>query len=161
ERLRSISAWSDVAHNFRGDWQMLYKEIALGFLIAGFVAQLGDDFFNGLFLNESGGVLASIENVVIGPVIAVLSFVCSAGNLPLGAVLWSGGISFGGVLAFLYADLIVIPIILAYRKYYGGAFTVRIVALMFVTMVLAALAVDGVFSALGLVPTGPRPTRGD
>jgi uncharacterized protein len=161
ERVRSISAWSDVAHNFRGDWQMLYKEIALGFLIAGFVAQLGEDFFNGLFLESSGGVLASIENVVIGPVIAVLSFVCSVGNVPLAAVLWSGGISFGGVLAFLYADLIVIPIVLAYRKYYGGAFTVRIVALMFVTMVLAALAVDGAFSALGLVPTGPRPTRAD
>ena len=96
---------------------------------------------------------------MIGPVIAVLSFVCSVGNVPLAAVLWSGGISFGGVLAFLYADLIVIPIILAYRKYYGGAFTARIVALMFVTMVLAALAVDGAFSALGLVPTGPRPTR--
>ena len=161
ERLRSVSAWSDVAHNFRGDWQMLYREIAIGFLIAGFVAQLGDSFFNGLFLNESGGVLASIENVVIGPVIAVLSFVCSVGNVPLAAVLWSGGISFGGVLAFLYADLIVIPIILAYRKYYGGAFTARIVALMFVTMVLAALAVDGAFSALGLVPSGPRPTRAD
>ena len=161
ERLRSLSAWSDVAHNFRGDWQMLYKEIALGFLIAGFVAQLGEGFFNGLFLTESGGALASIENVLIGPVIAVLSFVCSVGNVPLAAVLWSGGISFGGVLAFLFADLIVIPIILAYRKYYGGAFTARIVALMFVTMVLAALAVDGLFSGLGLVPSGPRPTRAD
>src|SRR5690242_16346702 len=104
ERILSPRAWSDVAHNFRGDWQMLYREIALGFLLAGFVAQLGEDFFNGLFLESSGGVLASIENVVIGPVIAVLSFVCSVGNVPLAAVLWSGGISFGGVLAFLYAD---------------------------------------------------------
>jgi YHS domain-containing protein len=99
--------------------------------------------------------------VVIGPVIAVISFVCSVGNVPLAAVLWSGGISFAGVLAFLFADLIVLPIVLIYRKYYGGAYTVRIAALMVLTMVLAALAVDGAFSLLGLVPAGPRPARGD
>jgi uncharacterized protein len=75
--------------------------------------------------------------------------------------LWSGGISFGGVLAFLFADLIVIPILLIYRKYYGTKFTVRITALMFVTMVIAALIVDAIFSSLGLVPTGARPTRAD
>ena len=160
-RLTSVSAWSDVAHNFRGDWQMLYKEIALGFLLAGFIAQLGNHFFNGLFLESSGGVLAAIENVIVGPLIAVLSFVCSVGNVPLAAVLWSGGISFAGVLAFLFADLIVLPIILIYRKYYGVRFTVRIVALMFLTMVLAALAIDGLFSAAGLIPTGPRPSRAD
>jgi uncharacterized protein len=159
ERLTSLASWSDVAHNFLGDWQMLWKEIALGFLIAGFVAQLGNDFFNGLFLTNTGGLLATVENAVVGPLIAVLSFVCSVGNVPLAAVLWSGGIGFAGVLAFLFADLIVLPIVLAYRKYYGWPFTVRIVALMFVTMVLAALAVDGLFSALGLIPSGPRPSR--
>jgi uncharacterized protein len=161
ERLTSVSAWSDVAHNFRGDWQMLYKEIAVGFLLAGFLAQLGEGFFNGLFLRHAGGAPSAVENVIVGPVIAVLSFVCSVGNVPLAAVLWSGGISFAGVLAFLFADLIVLPIIAIYRKYYGAAFTLRIVALMFVTMVLAALIVDGLFSALGLIPTGPRPSRGD
>lgn len=161
KRLTSLSAWSDVAHNFRGDWQMLYKEVTVGFLLAGFIAQLGDGFFNGLFLKHTGGLLAAIENVIVGPIIAVLSFVCSVGNVPLAAVLWSGGISFAGVLAFLFADLIVLPIVAIYRKYYGTAFTVRIVALMFVTMVLAALAVDGLFSAAGLIPTGPRPTRTD
>jgi YHS domain-containing protein len=98
---------------------------------------------------------------MVGPIIAVLSFVCSVGNVPLAAVLWSGGISFGGVLAFLFADLIVLPIIVIYRKYYGNAFAWRITALMFVTMVLAALIVSGVFSVLGLVPDGPRPSRGD
>ncbi len=159
ERLTSVAAWSDVAHNFRGDWQMLWREIALGFLIAGFVAQLGNDFFNGLFLTGTGGTLATIENALVGPLIAVLSFVCSVGNVPLAAVLWSGGIGFAGVLAFLFADLIVLPIVLAYRKYYGWPFTVRIVVLMFVTMVLAALAIDALFSALGLIPTGPRPSR--
>jgi uncharacterized protein len=161
ERLTSVSAWSDVAHNFRGDWQMLWKEISLGFLLAGFIAQLGNDFFNGLFVTDAPSGLTAIENVIVGPIIALLSFVCSVGNVPLAAVLWSGGISFGGVLAFLFADLIVIPILLIYRKYYGNAYTIRITALMFVTMVIAALVVDGVFSALNLIPTGPRPTRDD
>jgi len=161
ERLTSARGWSDVAHNFRGDWQMLYKEIALGFLLAGFIAQLGNGFFEHLFLRNAPAPLPTIENVIVGPIIAVLSFVCSIGNVPLAAVLWSGGISFAGVLAFLFADLIVIPILLIYRKYYGARFTVRITALMFVTMVIAALIVNGLFSALGLIPTGPRPTRAD
>jgi uncharacterized protein len=153
--------WSDVAHNFRGDWQMLYKEIALGFLLAGFIAQFGNGFFEHLFIRHAPAPLPTIENVIVGPIIAVLSFVCSVGNVPLAAVLWSGGISFAGVLAFLFADLIVLPILAIYRKYYGTRFTVRITALMFVTMVIAALIVNGLFSALGLVPTGPRPTRAD
>jgi uncharacterized membrane protein YraQ (UPF0718 family)/YHS domain-containing protein len=161
ERLTSVSAWSDVAHNFRGDWQMLYKEIATGFVLAGFIAQLGNAFFNGLFLQHTGGVLGAVENVIVGPIIAVLSFVCSVGNVPLAAVLWSGGISFAGVLAFLFADLIVLPIVAIYRKYYGTLYTLRIVALMFVTMVVAALVVDGLFNVAGLIPTGPRPSRSD
>ena len=161
QRLTSAGAWSDVAHNFRGDWQMLWKEITLGFLLAGFIAQFGNGFFEHLFLQNAPAPLPTIENVIIGPIIAVISFVCSVGNVPLAAVLWSGGISFAGVLAFLFADLIVIPILLIYRKYYGAAYTVRITALMFVTMVIAALIVNGLFSALGLLPTGPRPTRAD
>jgi uncharacterized membrane protein YraQ (UPF0718 family) len=160
-RVGSLAAWGEVARNFRADWAMLYKEIAVGFLLAGFVAQLPEDFFNRLFLTHTGGVLAAIENVVVGPLIAVLSFVCSVGNIPLAAVLWSGGISFAGVLSFIFADLIILPLIAIYRKYYGVPFTVRIVGLMFVTMVLAALIVAGAFDAAGLVPTGPRPSRGD
>ena len=160
-RLRSASAWSDVAHNFRGDWQMLYREIAIGFLLAGFVAQLGNGFFRGLFLEGSPAFVQVLWGALIGPVIAVLSFVCSVGNVPLAAVLWSGGISFAGVMAFIFADLIVLPIIAIYRKFYGGRFALRIVALMFVTMVLAAIAIDGLFSATALIPTGPRPSRGD
>jgi YHS domain-containing protein len=161
ERLTSARGWSDVAHNFRGDWQMLWKEITIGFLLAGFIAQFGNGFFEHLFIHNAPAPLPTIENVIIGPIIAVISFVCSVGNVPLAAVLWSGGISFGGVLAFLFADLIVIPIVLIYRKYYGTKFTIRITALMFITMVIAALIVDGIFSALGLIPTGPRPTRAD
>ena len=161
ERLTSVQAWSDVAHNFRGDWQMTWKEITVGFLLAGFVAQFGNGFFQHLFIRDAPAPLPAIENVVVGPIIAVLSFVCSVGNVPLAAVLWSGGISFAGVLAFLFADLIVIPILLIYRKYYGGKYTVRITALMFITMVIAALIVDAVFGAVGLIPSGPRPTRAD
>ncbi len=111
ERLMSARAWSDVAHNFRGDWQMLWKEITIGFLLAGFIAQFGNGFFEHLFLHNAPAPLPTIENVIIGPVIAVISFVCSVGNVPLAAVLWSGGISFAGVLAFLFADLIVLPIL--------------------------------------------------
>lgn len=153
DRIRSSDAWSDVAHNFRGDWQMLWKEIVIGFLLAGYIALLGQDFFNGLFLVGETGFWPTLWNVIVGPLIAVASFVCSIGNIPLAGVLWSGGISFAGVLAFIFADLIVFPIILAYRKYYGWKFTVRIVALMFVTMVLAALAIDGLFSVAGIIPT--------
>jgi uncharacterized membrane protein YraQ (UPF0718 family)/YHS domain-containing protein len=160
-RLTSSAAWSDVAHNFRGDWQMVYKEVAIGFLLAGFIAQLGNGFFQGLFITNAPAPLPTIENVLVGPIIAVLSFVCSVGNVPLAAVLWSGGISFGGVVAFLFADLIVLPIVAIYRKYYGTAFAARVVALMFVTIVLAALIVDGAFGALGLIPSGPRPSRAD
>jgi len=160
ERLTSTEAWSDVAHNFRGDWTMLYKEITIGFLLAGFIALLGDDFFNGLFLTDAPEAVQVIWGAIIGPVIAVLSFVCSVGNVPLAAVLWSGGISFSGVMAFIFADLIVLPIIFAYRKYYGTRFALRITALMYVTMVIAALLIDLLFRALGLIPE-QRPSTSD
>ena len=160
ERLTSAAGWREVAGNFRGDWQMLWKEISVGFLLAGFIGLLGDDFFNALFIRGGPGWLVAIENVIVGPLIAVLSFVCSVGNIPLAAVLWSGGISFAGVMAFIFADLIVLPIIAIYRKYYGWDFTVRIVALMLLTMIVAALAIDGLFSAAGLIPS-TRPSRAD
>jgi YHS domain-containing protein len=132
---------------------MLWKEISLGFLIAGFIALLPMSFFNGLFVTDTSSGPRLLENVVLGPVVAALSFVCSVGNVPLAAVLWAGGISFSGVIAFIYADLIIIPIVLAYRKYYGWTVTWRIVAIMFGAIVAAALAVDGLFSAAGLIPT--------
>jgi hypothetical protein len=160
ERLTSVSAWSDVAHNFRADWTMVWKEVVIGFVLAGFIGLLGNDFFNVLFIEHAPAGLKLAENVIVGPIIAVLSFVCSIGNVPLAAVLWSGGISFAGVVAFLFADLIVIPIVLIYRKYYGGAFTVRIVALMFVSIIIAALIVDALFVGLGLIPH-VRPARSD
>jgi uncharacterized protein len=160
QRVRSVDAWSDVAHNFRGDWQMLWKEIGIGFLLAGYIALVPTRVFEAAFLEHSPAPLRLVENVVLGPLIAVVSFVCSVGNIPLAAVLWSGGLSFGGVIAFIFADLIVLPIVAIYRKYYGGRFAARIVALMFVTMVAAALAVDGIFSVAGLVPS-VRTARSD
>jgi uncharacterized protein len=161
ERVTSAEGWSEVAANFRHDVMMVWKEVTAGFLLAGLAAQLSNSFFTSVFVVHAPHPIPTLENVLVGPLIAVLSFVCSVGNVPLAAVLWSGGIGFAGVLSFLFADLIVLPIVAIYRKYYGSAFAIRIVALMFVTMVLAALFVDGVFSLLGLVPSGPRPTRAD
>jgi uncharacterized membrane protein YraQ (UPF0718 family) len=157
ERLLSADAWSDVAHNFRGDWEMLWKEIVGGFLIAGFIALLPLSVFNDLFLTDTGGAGQLLENVVVGPLVAVLSFVCSVGNAPLAAVLWAGGISFSGVIAFIYADLIIVPLVLIYARYYGPRMTALLVAIMFAAMAAAALAVDGIFSAAGLIP-GHRPS---
>jgi uncharacterized membrane protein YraQ (UPF0718 family)/YHS domain-containing protein len=159
-RLRSSDAWSDVAHNFRGDWEMLYREILVGFLLAGFIGLVHPSVFNTLFLHGAPDWLRVPENALIGPLIAVLSFVCSVGNIPLAAVLWSGGISFAGVIAFIFADLIVLPILAIYRKYYGTAFALRITALMLATMVAAALVVDALFSLFGIVPS-TRPTTSD
>ena len=160
ERLTSSGAWTDVAFNFRGDWTMLWKEITIGFFLAGFVGLLGDDFFDALFVTDAPSGLQTIQNVIVGPIIAVLSFVCSIGNAPLAAVLWSGGIGFGGVIAFIFADLIVLPIVAAYIKYYGRPFALRITALMFVVIVIAALIVDLLFDLAGLIPD-TRPTRDD
>jgi uncharacterized membrane protein YraQ (UPF0718 family) len=159
-RLASAEAWSDVAHNFRNDWSMVWKEVAIGFVLAGFIGLLGNSFFNSLFIQDAPAGVRLLENVIVGPIIAVLSFVCSVGNVPIAAVLWSGGISFGGVVAFIFADLIVLPIVQIYRKYYGTPFALRITALMFVTIVIAALIVDGIFSAAGLIPE-VRPSRAD
>ena len=159
-RLASMDAWSDVAHNFRNDWSMVWKEVTIGFVLAGFIGLLGNSFFNSLFLQHAPRGVRLLENVIVGPLIAVLSFVCSVGNVPVAAVLWSGGISFGGVVAFIFADLIVLPIVQIYRKYYGTPFALRVTSLMLVTIVIAALIVDALFSATGLVPSA-RPSRGD
>jgi uncharacterized membrane protein YraQ (UPF0718 family)/YHS domain-containing protein len=153
ERLTSAQAWSDVAHNFRGDIEMLWKEITAGFLIAGFVALLPMSFFNGLFLTDAPAWIRIPENVVVGPLVAILSFVCSVGNVPLAAVLWAGGISFSGVIAFIYADLLIVPLLLVYRKYYGGSMAALISGVMFASIVLAALAVSAIFGVAGLIPS--------
>ena len=147
-----------VADAFVMDWGMLGKEMAIGFLIAGFLATLvPDDWWRTLFLQGGPYWLQSIENIIVGPLIAMASFVCSIGNIPLASLLWSGGISFGGVISFIYADLIVIPLLLIYRKYYGVRAAWRITFILFLSMICAGLVVDLIFNALHLVPQGSRP----
>ncbi len=158
-RLTSLAAWTDVAQNFAHDWRMLYREILAGLLLAGFAAQLPESFFRSLFLIHSSSLAQTLWGAFIGPVIAIVSFVCSVGNVPLAAVLWSGGISFAGVMGFIFADLVILPLVVIYRKLYGTSFALRITALMLVTMVLAALIIHAVFSGLSLIPGGARPSR--
>src|SRR5205085_7542355 len=153
-----MSKWTGVAHAFVTDWSMLWKEIFGGFLIAGFLATLmPHGWWEALFLKSGPPVVRLIENALVGPVIAMISFVCSVGNIPLASLLWSHGISFGGVISFIYADLIVIPIIIIYAKYYGVRAAAWITGIFYVSMVLAGIIVDLIFSALRLIPQGLRP----
>src|SRR5205823_7048614 len=129
------SKWGRLANAFWTDWLMLWKELLAGFLIAGFLAALvPHDWWKSLFIESGSPVLRLIENAAVGPIIAVLSFVCSVGNIPLASLLWSNGISFGGVIAFIYADLIVIPIILIYWKYFGGRAAIYITLILYSSM---------------------------
>ena len=147
-----------LASAFLMDWQMLWKEILGGFLIAGFLtAVVPADWWRALFIETGSTPLRLIENAVVGPLIAIASFVCSVGNIPLAQLLWSNGISFGGVISFIYADLLVVPLILIYAKYYGARATVYIVAIFYAAMVISGIVVDVIFGAVGIIPTGERP----
>ena len=147
-----------VADAFAMDWGMMWKEMLIGFVISGFLAVLvSNQQWRVVFLTHSGfPALQLLENVIVGPLIAVASFVCSVGNIPLASILWSGGISFGGVIAFIYADLIILPLIIVYGKYYGRRAATYITLVLFASMVISGLIVDLLFSALHLIPTGPR-----
>ena len=137
----------------RRDWGMLWKDLALGFLIAGALSIfVPDGVWQTLFVTHASPWVQVPANALIGPLVAIISFVCSIGNVPMAAVLWGAGISFGGVLAFLYADLIVLPLLDVYRRYYGWKMAAYIGAIFYATMVLAALAMDVLFNALGWVP---------
>jgi uncharacterized protein len=154
----SGSKWAAIASAFRMDVGMMWKELAAGFLIAGLLmALVPNEWWQHLFVTDAPPALRLIQNAVVGPLIAMASFVCSVGNIPLASWLWAKGISFGGVASFIFADLIVVPIILIYRKYYGGRAAAYISAVMFASMVISGIAVDLIFSALGLIPSGPRP----
>ena len=152
-KLRNPELPARVAQTFVMDASMLWKDIAIGFLIAGFLSVfVPDGWWAALFLKGTSPWVQVPANAVIGPLVAVLSFVCSIGNVPLAAVLWASGISFGGVLAFLYADLIVLPLLDAYRRYYGWRMAAYIGLVFFATMALSGLLMDLAFTALGLVP---------
>ena len=152
QRLLSRDGYTAVSHIFVMEWAAVIRDVAGGLLIAGAVgAWVPDTFWRHLFL--TGHPLAArLWGPVIGPVISLLSFVCSIGNVPLAGVLWNGGISFGGVVAFLFADLIIIPILIIYRKYYGTRMMLVLLAVFYATMVAAGYIVEFVFGALGLVP---------
>ncbi len=152
QRLASAEGITATSHYFVMDWLAVWKDIAGGLLIAGALgAWVPRDFWNSFFLT-SHPVAATFWGPLVGPLVAVLSFVCSVGNIPLAAVLWNGGISFGGVIAFIYADLIVLPIIDIYRKYYGWKIAFLIVGVFYTAMVGAALIVEFLFQGLGLIP---------
>jgi hypothetical protein len=142
-----------VARAFVMDWAMLWKDLLLGFLIAGALAVfVPEGVWRALFVTGASPWLQVPANALLGPVVAVLSFVCSIGNVPLAAVLWGSGVSFGGVLAFLYADLIVLPLLDVYRRQYGWRMAAYIGAVFYATMVAAALLMDVAFNALGWIP---------
>ena len=153
EKLRSPTGWNYVAHYFGMDWSMLQTDLILGFLIAGLLAvAVPPTWWQHLFVTNAPTAVRLIENAFVGPIIAIVSFVCSIGNVPLAAVLWNSGSTFGGVISFLYADLIVLPLIDIYRKYYGWALALRMVGVFYLSMVIAGLLVELGFTAFGAVP---------
>ena len=153
QRLTNPQTRIRVAQNFAMEWSMLWKDLAIGFLVGGFLsAFVPDTVWKALFLTDASPWLKVPANALLGPLIAVATFVCSIGNVPLAAVLWAGGASFGGVLAFLYADLIVLPLLDTYRRYFGWRMAAYIAAVFYATMVVAALVMDLAFTGLGIVP---------
>ncbi len=157
-RLRSKAGWADSATSTMADLTMVRRELVIGYLVAGFLATLVPvHVWNALFLHGHG-IWTTLENVVVGPFIAIISFVCSVGNVPLAAALWKGGISFGGVISFIFADLIAFPLLLIYRRYYGWRLMVRMLAIFWLVMSLAGLVTEGIFRSVGLVPT-TRPSQ--
>jgi uncharacterized membrane protein YraQ (UPF0718 family) len=152
QRMTSDKGQTAISHFFVMDWASLWLDIGGGLLIAGALAAWVPKHFWQAFFLQGHPILAKFWGPAVGPIVAILSFVCSVGNVPLAAVLWNGGISFGGVVAFLFADLIVLPILDIYRKYYGLKVSVFLLAIFYVSMALAALAVEFVFGALRLIP---------
>jgi uncharacterized membrane protein YraQ (UPF0718 family) len=153
QKLGRRETWVQVAHSFVMDWSMLWTDLALGFLIAGALsAFVPEGVWQALFVKGASPWVQVPANALLGPIVAVLSFVCSIGNVPMAAVLWGSGVSFGGVLAFLFADLIVLPLLDVYRRYYGWKMAAYIAAVFYATMVIAALVMDLAFNALGWIP---------
>jgi YHS domain-containing protein/uncharacterized membrane protein YraQ (UPF0718 family) len=160
QRIRSRAGWADAAGYTISDLTMLRKELVIGFVVAGFAdAAVPVDVWRALFLTGHG-FWSSLENVLLGPFLAVISFVCSVGNVPLAAALWTGGISFGGTIAFVFADLIALPLLLIYRRYYGTRLTLKLLAVFWATMSVAGLATEHLFGALGIAPAAPSGEHG-
>ncbi len=156
KRLLTPQGLTSVSHNFVMEWAAVIRDIAIGLLIAGAAAAWVPGLFWQSLFFAGHPLAAKIWGPLVGPVVAVLAFVCSIGNVPLAAVLWNGGISFGGVVSFIFADLIIVPIIVIYAKYYGRRVAAFLTIAFYVTMVTAGYVIELVFGAVGLVPTGER-----
>jgi hypothetical protein len=152
QRMTSDKGRTAISHFFVMDWVSLWIDIGAGLLIAGALSALVPKHFWQAFFLQGHPIVAKLWGPAVGPMVAILSFVCSVGNVPLAAVLWNGGISFGGVVAFLFADLIVLPILDIYRKYYGLKISAFLLVVFYASMSLAALAMEFLFGALHLVP---------
>ena len=151
-KLFSSKGFTAVSNYFVMDWASVWVDIVLGLLIAGALAAWVPDTFWQAFFFSNDPTLAKIEGPLVGPLVAIFSFVCSVGNVPLAAVLWRGGISFGGVVSFIFADLIILPILDIYRKYYGWKVMGYILVTFYVTMAAAGYVVEFLFEALGIIP---------
>src|SRR5215472_16029617 len=151
-RLLSRDGYTPVSNVFVMKWAAILRDLVIGLLVAGAIAAwVPDSFWQGFFF-AGHPLAAKIWGALIGPVVAILSFVCSIGNVPLAVVLWKGGISFGGVIAFIFADLIIAPILNIYRKYYGARMAAFLLGTLFVAMAAAGYVIELVFGGLGLVP---------
>lgn len=154
QRLRSRVGWADAATFTVSDLTMLRKELVIGFAVAGVLAaQVPTSWWQSIFWTGHG-FASSVENVVLGPLLAIVSFVCSVGNVPLAAALWRGGISFGGVISFVFADLITLPLLAIYRRYFGTRLTLRLLGAFWAVMSISGLATEYLFRAVGLHPPG-------
>ncbi|QCS44604.1 permease [Natrinema versiforme] len=152
DELLSWGGWYKVGNQYRKEWSMIWKDVIAGFLISGFVIVFVPQWvWNTLFI-QGDGLLVTAENAVMGVIIAVLSFVGSMGNVPFAVALWGGGVSFAGIIAFVYADLITVPVLNVYRKYYGWKIMLYILGVFFVTMAFTGFLMELLFDALGIVP---------
>ncbi|GAX46091.1 hypothetical protein NIES4075_71120 [Tolypothrix sp. NIES-4075] len=152
QRIFSDKGFTSISHYFVMDWVSVWLDIALGLIIGGALAAwVPNEFWQAFFLTDHP-IWAKLWGPIVGPIVAIFSFVCSVGNVPLAAVLWNGGISFGGVVAFIFADLIILPILNIYRKYYGLKISIFLAAAFYAAMVSAALIIEVLFQVLGLIP---------
>src|SRR4029079_3150052 len=152
-RVLSPRGFTAISRSFVMEWAAVWKDIVAGLLIAGAIGAWVPESFWQAFFAVDHPLVAKLWGPLVGPVVAALSFVCSIGNVPLAAVLWNGGISFGGVASFIFADLIILPILNIYRKYYGRRMTLFLLATFYASMVIAGVVVEVLFQALGLVPS--------
>lgn len=152
-KIKTRRGWKNAAGYTMGDFIMLRKELLIGFAVAGLASTMVPvSFWRALFLTGHG-FFSALENAIIGPFIAFISFVCSIGNVPLAAALWHGGITFGGVVAFIFADLLAFPLVMIYRKYYGNALALRLSLIFWFVMSLSGLITEGVFLLISQIPT--------